>query len=74
MMHLAGASGLHVPLQLTVSYHESTCHQHVQHPFWLGAGGMTTVYLADDLKHHRKVAAKLLRPEPASGWRTRRSA
>ena len=29
----------------------------------LGAGGMATVYLADDLKHHRKVAVKVLRPE-----------
>ena len=29
----------------------------------LGAGGMATVYLAEDLKHHRKVALKVLRPE-----------
>ncbi len=29
----------------------------------LGAGGMATVYLADDLTHHRKVAIKVLRPE-----------
>jgi len=29
----------------------------------LGAGGMATVYLAQDLKHHRKVAIKVLRPE-----------
>ena len=32
----------------------------------LGRGGMATVYLADDLKHHRKVAVKVLRPELAS--------
>src|SRR5262249_46903945 len=32
----------------------------------LGSGGMATVYLADDLKHHRKVAIKVLRPELAS--------
>ena len=31
----------------------------------LGAGGMATVYLAEDPKHHRKVAAKVLRPELA---------
>jgi len=31
----------------------------------LGSGGMATVYLADDLKHHRKVAVKVLRPELA---------
>jgi len=29
----------------------------------LGAGGMATVYLAGDLKHHRQVAIKALRPE-----------
>ncbi len=29
----------------------------------LGQGGMTTVYLAEDPKHHRKVAVKVLRPE-----------
>jgi serine/threonine-protein kinase len=29
----------------------------------LGRGGMSTVYLADDLKHRRKVALKVLRPE-----------
>jgi len=32
----------------------------------LGRGGAATVYLADDLKHHRKVALKVLRPELAS--------
>ncbi len=26
----------------------------------LGSGGMATVYLAQDLKHHRKVAVKVL--------------
>jgi len=31
----------------------------------LGAGGMATVYLAEDLKHHRRVALKVLRPELA---------
>jgi serine/threonine-protein kinase len=33
----------------------------IQHE--LGQGGMATVYLADDLRHHRKVALKVLRPE-----------
>ncbi|HZD06373.1 MAG TPA: serine/threonine-protein kinase, partial [Longimicrobiales bacterium] len=32
----------------------------------IGEGGMATVYLAEDLKHHRKVALKVLRPELAS--------
>ncbi len=32
----------------------------------LGQGGMATVYLAEDLKHHRKVAIKVLRPELAA--------
>ena len=31
----------------------------------LGAGGMATVYLAQDLKHDRKVAIKVLKPELA---------
>jgi serine/threonine-protein kinase len=29
----------------------------------LGQGGMATVYLAEDLKHHRKVAIKVLHAE-----------
>ena len=32
----------------------------------LGEGGMATVYLAEDLRHHRKVAIKVLRPELAA--------
>jgi hypothetical protein len=32
----------------------------------LGSGGMATVYLAEDLKHERKVAIKVLRPELAA--------
>ena len=32
----------------------------------LGEGGMATVFLADDLKHNRKVALKVLKPELAA--------
>ena len=32
----------------------------------LGAGGMATVYLAEDSRHHRKVALKVLRPDLAA--------
>jgi serine/threonine-protein kinase len=32
----------------------------------LGEGGMASVYLAEDLKHDRKVALKVLRPELAA--------
>jgi serine/threonine protein kinase len=32
----------------------------------LGRGGMATVFLAEDLKHHRRVAIKVLDPEVAA--------
>ena len=32
----------------------------------IGQGGMATVYLADDLRHERKVAVKVLRPDLAA--------
>ncbi|HEY5545806.1 MAG TPA: protein kinase [Gemmatimonadaceae bacterium] len=32
----------------------------------LGVGGMATVFIAADLKHHRKVAVKVVRPELAA--------
>jgi serine/threonine-protein kinase len=32
----------------------------------LGEGGIATVYLAEDVKHKRKVAVKVLRPELAA--------
>ncbi len=32
----------------------------------IGAGGMASVFLAEDLRHHRRVAIKLLRPELAA--------
>ncbi len=32
----------------------------------IGAGGMATVYLAEDIKHHRQVAIKVLKPELAA--------
>ncbi|HEX9164687.1 MAG TPA: protein kinase, partial [Gemmatimonadales bacterium] len=34
----------------------------------LGAGGMATVYLAADLKHHRQVAVKVLHPDLATAY------
>jgi serine/threonine protein kinase len=38
----------------------------------LGSGGMATVYLAQDLKHDRQVAMKVLRPEVATSLGTER--
>lgn len=38
----------------------------------LGHGGMGAVYLAEDLKHHRKVAVKVLRPDLAASLGTDR--
>jgi TolB-like protein/Tfp pilus assembly protein PilF len=38
----------------------------------LGAGGMAIVYLAEDLRHHRHIALKTLRPELAEGIGTER--
>ena len=32
----------------------------------LGEGGMATVYLAEDIKHERRVALKVLKPELAA--------
>ncbi len=32
----------------------------------IGAGGMATVYLAEDVKHHRQVALKVLKPDLAA--------
>ena len=32
----------------------------------IGEGGMATVYLADDIRHERKVALKVLKPELAA--------
>ena len=38
----------------------------------IGSGGMATVYLAQDLKHDRQVAVKVLRPELATSLGTER--
>ena len=38
----------------------------------VGAGGMATVYLAEDLRHHRKVALKVLRPDISASLGTAR--
>ena len=38
----------------------------------IGQGGMATVYLAEDRKHHRQVAIKVLRPELSSTLGTER--
>ncbi|MFN2400620.1 MAG: protein kinase [Gemmatimonadaceae bacterium] len=42
---------------------ELTTHYRVEHE--VGRGGMASVYLAEDLRHHRQVALKVLKPELA---------
>jgi len=37
----------------------------------IGRGGMATVYLAEDLTHHRQVAITVLDPEPGRASRAR---
>ena len=39
----------------------------------IGSGGMATVYLAQDLKHDRQVALKVLKPELAAVLISRRN-
>jgi serine/threonine-protein kinase len=41
--------------------HALSAHYRIERE--LGQGGMATVFLAEDLKHHRRVAIKVLRPE-----------
>ncbi len=50
-----------VPSQLAAALHDRYRLERE-----LGRGGMATVYLAEDLKHHRKVAVKVLHPELAA--------
>jgi serine/threonine-protein kinase len=38
----------------------------------IGRGGAATVYLAEDVKHARKVAIKVLRPDPPAGYEPQR--
>ena len=40
----------------------------------IGEGGMATVYLADDLKHNRNVALKVLKPNAVPKRKVRRLA
>jgi eukaryotic-like serine/threonine-protein kinase len=52
---------MNVPSQLKTALSDRYAIEHE-----IGAGGMATVYLARDLKHNRKVALKVLRPELAA--------
>ena len=57
-MPLPGDSSSDAPGRLTAALHDRYRFERE-----LGQGGMATVYLAHDLKHGRKVAIKVLRPE-----------
>ena len=51
----------HIPVRLTTALADRYRLERE-----LGQGGMATVYLAEDLKHGRQVAIKVLRPELAA--------
>jgi serine/threonine protein kinase/tetratricopeptide (TPR) repeat protein len=59
------------PLGRLVTHATATLAQALQDRYELGpelgSGGMATVYLAQDLRHERPVAIKVLRPEIAAG-------
>jgi hypothetical protein len=64
--HLSSARRLHHirPVADTPALSAAVADRyHVDHE--IGRGGMAVVYLADDLRHHRKVAIKLLHPDLA---------
>ena len=77
VVELAGAAARSIDSSIAGTYHQqSTIHPHpgaavreqnnnyrVIKP--IGRGGMATVYLAEDLKHYRSVALKVLAPEIA---------
>ena len=55
-----------MPLNRNVDRLNAALEGHYRLERELGEGGMATVYLAADLKHDRKVALKVLRPELAA--------
>ena len=58
------ATWSHRGTEMTTNFAGIADRYRIEHE--LGAGGMATVYLAHDLRHERKVAIKVLRPELAA--------
>src|SRR5438093_13700783 len=64
--HLPPSSTIQVPLPELLNRLQAALSDRYRLDREIGAGGMATVYVAHDLRHDRRVALKVLRPELAA--------